>query len=108
MADLEFSEQILRDIIRSELAAQPKACRLPITDDQCVQIGIVVDELTNSGKVNLGEVVRDTQSNHIWLKKQRERGEKFSTVVAYTVVVGVVSGLCAAVWKGLTIIIKEG
>ena len=108
MADLEFSERILRDIIKSELSTQQKICRLPISDEQCAQIGVIVDQLTSSGKINLAEVVSDTQANHKWLKKQRERGDKLSAVIAYTVVIGVVSGLCAAVWKGLTIIIKEG
>ena len=108
MNDMEVSERVLRDIIRSELSTQNKICRLPISDEQCAQIGVIVDQLTSSGKINLAEVVSDTQANHKWLKKQRERGDKLSAVIAYTVAVGFVSGLCAAVWKGFTIIIKEG
>ena len=106
--EMKVTEKLLRDVIRSELSESPRVCRIPISDEQATQIGTIIEELTDNGAINLAAVVRDTQDNHKWLKKQRMRGERLSAIVAYTVIVGFVSGLCAAVWKGFTIIIKEG
>ena len=104
--ELQFSEEMLRDIIRSELTASKHFCRIPITDEQARQIGAFVSEIASQG--NLTTAIRDTQENHAWLRKQRMRGEKLSTAFCYTFFVGVASGICAALWKGIKLLVKDG
>ena len=107
MADLEFSERILRDVIRSELAAHKHVCRIPITDEQALQAGMLISEITSSGGGDLMQGFRDIQENHAWLKRQRQRGEKLSTAFCYTFIAGIVSGVLVALWRGVKLLIRE-
>ena len=107
MSELQFSEQVLRDVIRSELAAHKHVCRIPITDEHAKQAAVLITEIASMGGGNLMQGFRDTQENHAWLKKQRQRGEKLSTAFCYTMVAGVASGVMVALWKGIKLLIRE-
>ena len=105
--EMLVSEHVLRDIIKSELVASNHICRFPVTDEQAKQIGSIIDELSSNTNGSVSAVFREMEANHIWLTKQRNRGEKLSMVFFVTIFTGFIGGVGTACWLGLKKMLQE-
>ena len=101
---MEMSEQMLRDIIRSELTAYGHRCRLPLSDAEIKDVGLHVEAVRELGHGNLMVGMHEIRDNHEWMSMLRKRGERLTGIVFYTTITLALGGIAAGIWKAVLFI----
>lgn len=91
---------IIRDVVREELANYTHTCKFDVDDEKLKDIEHTLGIVSNLGQGNVGEGLEVIRDNHKWLKKQRERSDKLSTAFFIVLFGSIVSGVMAAIWVG--------
>ena len=100
--------EILRQVVREELANLEHPCRFNVTKEEAHELGHFTGMLKDLGDGRFAGGIEAMRENHKWMLAQRRRGQKLSTAFLIIVMTSAAGGLFAALWLGIKALLTKG
>jgi len=91
-------EELISGLVKK---AYSDHCRFPVSDDQAKEASHIFGMVTDVGDGDLSKGVEEMRKNHNYVKKLRDKGDKFSTYFFMIIIAALTGGVLKSIWEGL-------